>query len=214
MVTCLSTMWETWVPSLGWEDPLEKEMGPCPRSLLRPCPRSLLRPCPGPSALVSVTPLRLPAAPSFLSASVTNMTQTPPGRVSEQLKLAAQNNRPQLSKWAHLGRGRKLTMAQNFRVSPLLAQEVLKLQRTSGLSKQSRASPTQAPLNTSSLCYALIIRQSVICRPGSASLRLHVLKCLTYPSTDATANHLPPSAATSPDSLIAVMTPTFPMMND
>ena len=22
----LSTMWETWVPSLGWEDPLEKEM--------------------------------------------------------------------------------------------------------------------------------------------------------------------------------------------
>ena len=23
----LSTMWETWVRSLGWEDPLEKEMG-------------------------------------------------------------------------------------------------------------------------------------------------------------------------------------------
>ena len=22
----LSTMWETWVPSLGWEDPPEKEM--------------------------------------------------------------------------------------------------------------------------------------------------------------------------------------------
>ena len=22
----LSAMWETWVPSLGWEDPLEKEM--------------------------------------------------------------------------------------------------------------------------------------------------------------------------------------------
>ena len=22
----LSTMWETWVQSLGWEDPLEKEM--------------------------------------------------------------------------------------------------------------------------------------------------------------------------------------------
>ena len=22
----LSTMWETWVPALGWEDPLEKEM--------------------------------------------------------------------------------------------------------------------------------------------------------------------------------------------
>ena len=26
MVKRLSTMWETWVPSLGWEDPLEKEM--------------------------------------------------------------------------------------------------------------------------------------------------------------------------------------------
>ena len=26
MVTCLPTMWETWVQSLGWEDPLEKEM--------------------------------------------------------------------------------------------------------------------------------------------------------------------------------------------
>ena len=25
-VKCLSTMQETWVPSLGWEDPLEKEM--------------------------------------------------------------------------------------------------------------------------------------------------------------------------------------------
>ena len=23
---CLSPMWETWVRSLGWEDPLEKEM--------------------------------------------------------------------------------------------------------------------------------------------------------------------------------------------
>ena len=23
---CLPAMWETWVPSLGWEDPLEKEM--------------------------------------------------------------------------------------------------------------------------------------------------------------------------------------------
>ena len=23
---CLPTMWETWVRSLGWEDPLEKEM--------------------------------------------------------------------------------------------------------------------------------------------------------------------------------------------
>ena len=26
MVKRLSTMWETQVPSLGWEDPLEKEM--------------------------------------------------------------------------------------------------------------------------------------------------------------------------------------------
>ena len=26
MVKCLSTMWETWVQSLNWEDPLEKEM--------------------------------------------------------------------------------------------------------------------------------------------------------------------------------------------
>ena len=26
MVKCLSTMWETWVQSLSWEDPLEKEM--------------------------------------------------------------------------------------------------------------------------------------------------------------------------------------------
>ena len=26
MVKCLSTMWETWVRALGWEDPLEKEM--------------------------------------------------------------------------------------------------------------------------------------------------------------------------------------------
>ena len=25
-VKCLSTIRETWVPSLGWEDPLEKEM--------------------------------------------------------------------------------------------------------------------------------------------------------------------------------------------
>ena len=28
MVKCLSTMWETLVRSLGWEDPLEKEMAP------------------------------------------------------------------------------------------------------------------------------------------------------------------------------------------
>ena len=26
MVTRLPTMWETWVQSLGWEDPLEKEI--------------------------------------------------------------------------------------------------------------------------------------------------------------------------------------------
>ena len=26
MVNCLPAMWETWVRSLGWEDPLEKEM--------------------------------------------------------------------------------------------------------------------------------------------------------------------------------------------
>ena len=26
MVKCLSTMWETWVRALGWEDPLETEM--------------------------------------------------------------------------------------------------------------------------------------------------------------------------------------------
>ena len=26
MVKHLSTMWETWVQTLGWEDPLEKEM--------------------------------------------------------------------------------------------------------------------------------------------------------------------------------------------
>ena len=26
MVKCLSTMWETWVRSLGWEDSLKKEM--------------------------------------------------------------------------------------------------------------------------------------------------------------------------------------------
>ena len=26
MVKCLPAMWETWIPSLGQEDPLEKEM--------------------------------------------------------------------------------------------------------------------------------------------------------------------------------------------
>ena len=25
-VKCLPAMWETWVQSLGWEDPMEKEM--------------------------------------------------------------------------------------------------------------------------------------------------------------------------------------------
>ena len=30
MVKRLSTMWETWVQSLGWEDPLEKEMATTP----------------------------------------------------------------------------------------------------------------------------------------------------------------------------------------
>ena len=27
MVKNLSAMWETWVQSLGWEDPLEEDMG-------------------------------------------------------------------------------------------------------------------------------------------------------------------------------------------
>ena len=30
MVKPLPTMWETWVQSLGWEDPLEKEMQSTP----------------------------------------------------------------------------------------------------------------------------------------------------------------------------------------
>ena len=33
MVKCLPAMWETRVPSLGWEDPLEKEMTPHSRTL-------------------------------------------------------------------------------------------------------------------------------------------------------------------------------------
>ena len=33
MVKCLPAMWETRVPSLGWEDPLEKEMRPHSRTL-------------------------------------------------------------------------------------------------------------------------------------------------------------------------------------
>ena len=35
MVKRLSTMWDTWVRSLGWEDPLEKEMAPTPVFLPR-----------------------------------------------------------------------------------------------------------------------------------------------------------------------------------
>ena len=34
MVKCLPTMWETWVRSLGWEDPLEKEMATHSRILV------------------------------------------------------------------------------------------------------------------------------------------------------------------------------------
>ena len=30
LVKNLPTMWETWVQSLGWEDPLEKKMAPTP----------------------------------------------------------------------------------------------------------------------------------------------------------------------------------------
>ena len=33
MVKWVSAMQETWVPSLGWEDPLEKEMAACSSSL-------------------------------------------------------------------------------------------------------------------------------------------------------------------------------------
>ena len=33
MVKCLSAMWETRVQSLGWEDPLEKEMAAHSRTL-------------------------------------------------------------------------------------------------------------------------------------------------------------------------------------
>ena len=33
LVKNLSAMWETWVQSLGWEDPLEKGMQPTPVSL-------------------------------------------------------------------------------------------------------------------------------------------------------------------------------------
>ena len=33
MVKYLPTMWETWVRSLGWEDPLDKEMATYPSTL-------------------------------------------------------------------------------------------------------------------------------------------------------------------------------------
>ena len=32
-VKCLSTMWETWAQSLGWEDPLEKKMATHPSTI-------------------------------------------------------------------------------------------------------------------------------------------------------------------------------------
>ena len=47
LVKSLPAVWETWVLSLGWEDPLEKEMAPKTRpdspvpSLQGPCDRSL-----------------------------------------------------------------------------------------------------------------------------------------------------------------------------
>ena len=36
----LSTMWETWVRSLGWDDPLEKEMAVHSRTLAWKIPRT------------------------------------------------------------------------------------------------------------------------------------------------------------------------------
>ena len=38
MVNCLSAMQETWVRSLGWEDPLEKEMAAHSRILASKIP--------------------------------------------------------------------------------------------------------------------------------------------------------------------------------
>ena len=38
MVKRLPTMWETWVRSLGWEDPLEKEMATHSSTLARKIP--------------------------------------------------------------------------------------------------------------------------------------------------------------------------------
>ena len=40
MVKHLPTMWETWVRSLGWEDPLEKEMANHSRTLAWKTPRT------------------------------------------------------------------------------------------------------------------------------------------------------------------------------
>ena len=43
MVKRLPTMWETWVQSLGWEDPLEKKWQPTPVFLPGESQRSLVR---------------------------------------------------------------------------------------------------------------------------------------------------------------------------
>ena len=40
MVKCLSTMWETRVRSLGWEDPLEREMAIHSRTIAWKIPRT------------------------------------------------------------------------------------------------------------------------------------------------------------------------------
>ena len=40
MVKNLPAMWETWVRSLGWEDPLEKEMATHPSVLAWRIPRT------------------------------------------------------------------------------------------------------------------------------------------------------------------------------
>ena len=40
MVKRLPTMWETWVRSLGWENPLEKEMATHSSILAREIPRT------------------------------------------------------------------------------------------------------------------------------------------------------------------------------
>ena len=43
MVKRLPTMWETWVQSLGWEDPLEKKWQPTPLFLPGESQRILVR---------------------------------------------------------------------------------------------------------------------------------------------------------------------------